>query len=190
MSEALKVITPWIAVITAVIAGYFTFRNQMRLKAFELLLERRNELLRAVEDRIEFYRKVLAELKTEKDGPNLERFCHTNFHESLILFHRAKGVALGPLADTLIDTYWSSSQELITSPPTKEEITDIIKRMINGLVVFYGFAHSRISTEIESLTLSPIEKINRLFGIKEKLKEAIKTDRIKSTEPDRSSEDR
>ena len=161
----------------------------MRLKAFELLLERRNELLRTVEERIEFYRKVLAELKTEQEGPNLDRFNHTYFHDSLILFHRAKGVALGPTADILIKSYWTVSQELMVSHPTKEEGKNIIEHKINSLVIFYGFTHSRISSEIESLTLSPIEKFKRFIGIKERLKVAKKSDRITSTKPDRRNKD-
>jgi len=39
MNEIVKAITPWIAVISAVVAGYITLRNQMRLKAFEILLD-------------------------------------------------------------------------------------------------------------------------------------------------------
>jgi len=73
--------------------------------------------------------------------PNLDRLCQAGFHDALILFHRAKGVALGPLADTLIETYWSVSQEAIGKAINKTEARSLIERKINGLVAFYSFAH-------------------------------------------------
>jgi len=171
MSEILKSITPWMAVVSAVVAGYLTFRNQMRLKAFELLLERRQKLLEAVEDRIKFYRIVLAELEENPEStPNIKIFTSNEFHDSLMLFHRAKGVALGPLADILIETYWTIGHEGLGRSLGKDETIGMIQRKINALAAFYGFAHSRISSEIETITLSVVEQIKRLFGIRGKLK--------------------
>ncbi|SRR6266404_144847 len=170
MKDLIRVITPWIAVICAVVAGFFAYRTQLRVKAFELLLDRRSEVLTAIEERIEFYRKVLIEIEANsEEGSNLERFKRTHIHEPLILYHRARGVALGPLADFLIQGYWEVSTEIFMGT-TKEELKHNITRRINSLAVFYGFSHRKISAEIESIATSPFRKVLRFVGIGEKLK--------------------
>jgi len=171
MIDLILIITPWIAVISAIVAGFVAYRNQLRLKAFELLLSRRTDLLKAIEKRIEFYREVIIELDSGQDERSyLTRFSRTEFHEALILYHRAKGVALGPLADTLIETYWAINKESFSGSLDNITLKSHLERKINSLAAFYGFSHSKISREIESLAISPIKRILRFVGIKEKLK--------------------
>ncbi|MFZ2149327.1 MAG: hypothetical protein WAV28_19115 [Sedimentisphaerales bacterium] len=171
MIDLIQIITPWIAVISAIVAGFVAYRSQLRLKAFELLLSRRSELLKAIEERIEFYREVIMELDSGKDEcPHLDRFCRTEFHEGLILYHRAKGVALGPLADALIETYWAVNMESISGSLDRIALKGHLERKINSLAAFYGFSQSKISHEIEALAISKLKRILRLVGIKEKLK--------------------
>lgn len=173
MSEIIKAITPLVAVVSAVVAGYITFRNQIRLKALELLLERRQELLKTVEERIELYRNVLAELAETTDSKqNIKLFTGNEFHDSMMLYHRAKGIALGPVADSLIETYWAIGHESLGRSMGKDEAVAMLQRKINTLSAFYGFAHIRISSEIEKMTLSRFERLKRLIGIKETLKVA------------------
>lgn len=174
MSDALKLLTPWVAIITTVLAGYWTFKNQLRLKSFELLLNRRNDVLKLVEMRMAFYRLVLNDLDTEP--PNLKSetcklFLNNSFHDTLILYHKAKGVCLGPVAELFINSYWKTCAEAaFKGDVTPAEARKSVVHRLNDLAAFYGCAHSRISTEIESFSLSYFNKLKRLLGIKEKLK--------------------
>ena len=42
-------IAPYITILTAIIVAYLTYRNQLRLKTFEMLIERRNSVLVDIE---------------------------------------------------------------------------------------------------------------------------------------------
>ena len=103
----------------------------MRLKAFELLIDRRNDVLKLVENRIQYYRRVLNELNSSEQGDQSEivlDFCRSQFHDTLILYHQAKGVAFGALADVMLETYWAVCNELsIKQGGTKEEVAVICR---------------------------------------------------------------
>jgi len=43
----------YITIITAIVAAFITYRNQLRLKAFELFLQRRDSVLKDIEKFIE-----------------------------------------------------------------------------------------------------------------------------------------
>lgn len=49
----IKEIAPYITILSAIIAAYLTYRNQLRLKTFELLTERRDTVLKDIEEFIE-----------------------------------------------------------------------------------------------------------------------------------------
>jgi hypothetical protein len=152
--NTISLLAPYITLIAGILVAYLTFRNQLRLKSFELLLKRREEILNDIEKEIELLQLIKVELKTQDERPHLDRFLSDYFHNGLILFHKMKGANFGGVSKHLIATYWSISNELITkNNMTESEIRDYVQRMLNTLSAIYGFAHSKVNAEIEMITL-------------------------------------
>ncbi|QDT15202.1 hypothetical protein CA12_12830 [Alienimonas californiensis] len=71
----------------------------------------------------------------------------------------------------MIQTYWSVCNDALCAEDlSKADIENNVLRRANCLAASYGFAHSRISSEIEALTLSVPRKAMKMLGFREKPK--------------------
>lgn len=169
-SETTAIIASSVTLFTAIIAAVLAFRSQLRLKAFELLLQRRTEVLKSIEERMRIYHEVSEQLQqADVDHPVVTTFCTTEFHFGLTLYHRAKGMAIGPNADLLLENYWSVHTEGLGETFDRESLRSAIVAKLNFLSLFYGLAHARMTTEIESISLSWFTRVKRRMGFREKL---------------------
>ena len=150
----------YIAVVTAIVAAYLTYRNQLRLKSFELLHERRVLVLNDVESFLKNLYKVQIELEDGKSNENIKKYLNEYFHEGLILMHKIKGSNFGETADTLTDTFYSVLNEPAINgvPMSNNEAKSWIVRTINGLSAAYGFSHRQLTNELELMAFSPITR--------------------------------
>ena len=151
----LQTIAPYLTIGTAILAAYFAFRNQLRLKSFELLYERRQSVLRDIEKQLgELYKIFRATDLTKSDDAS--KYESENFHESLVLFHKIKGVQFGETVDVLADTFLSVAHEPYSPGHTisEPEFRSLISRQANALSAIYGFAHKQLSLELDSMAFS------------------------------------
>jgi hypothetical protein len=161
-TELAALLAPWVALLSAAIVGSLAFRSQIRLKAFELMLERRTDVLTKIEKQMEAYRSVLKELESRPaERPAFEQFSQSEFHHALMLFHQAKGVGFGPTADTMMDTFFSVHSELFLKAHDSESVRSHVERKLNTLAAFYGFAHREMSRELEMVSVSVFTRIQR-----------------------------
>ncbi|SLK12945.1 MULTISPECIES: hypothetical protein [unclassified Paenibacillus] len=150
----------YITLISAITVAYLTYRNQMKLKAFEIFLKRREDVLSDIEKYLEMLHQVKLEIDLDNDEkkPNLTKFSTEYFHGGLILFHKIKGANFGELSNILASNFWTLINERLTNNKLdKDEFLDWIHRIQNILSTLYGFAHSTVNSEIQSITL-PLHK--------------------------------
>lgn len=144
-------IAPYLALITAVIAGYLAFRHQQRLKAFELFYGRRSAVLEDIETELEKVHELQEALATGSDA-KVREFEFRAFHNGLVLHHKVRGANFGEVANTMGATYYALLTEALSRKDSYDP-TDWLARMANTLAALHGFAHSALSYEIEMLTL-------------------------------------
>lgn len=155
-------IIPYLTVITAIVAGYLTYINQLRLKTFEILYARRTAVLADVEVYLKNLYMLQGEIQKEDMSENLEKYFREYFHEGLILYHKVKGANFGGTATIMADAFFSVVNEPLTKGTmTKEEAKDWIARTINGLSALYGFSHSQLTRELDEMAFSPISRLIR-----------------------------
>lgn len=153
----------YITIVTAIIAAYLTYRNQLRLRAFEIFLGRRDSVLSDTEKYIQKLYLVRDVFESDISGRDTNKHIRELNHDGLVLYHKAKGGNFGALADVLLDTFFHCLQE----PPINRalgkdtDLLDWIGRTTNGLTTFYGFAHTQVSKEIEIIAFSLIGRIRR-----------------------------
>lgn len=169
-------IAPYLAVITAIIAAYYAYRNQLRLKSFELLHERRQEVLRDMEGFLKFLYEVASEKNKNKSSEITEKYKNEYFHQGLILFHKVKGANFGELSENLAQTFFSIIQEpsLKEGVFSEEEFYSWIYRTRNTVSAMYGFSHSIISQELEAMAFTPLQRFmkKRKHKVKAKVEES------------------
>jgi hypothetical protein len=161
----------YITIITAIVAAFLTYRNQLRLKAFELFLTRRDSVLIDIEKFIEKLYVVQDELDSGIEPVGFNRYKKEYFHESLILYHKVKGANFGETASVLLQTFWA----IIGEPITKDSTTDArdwVSRTLNSLTALYGFSHSQVTREIESMAFSFIGRLKRRYSSRLKTEKA------------------
>ncbi len=146
-------IAPYITVFTAIIAAYLTYRNQLRLKTFELLIDRRKSVLIDIEKFISELYETRAEFENPATTKASEKYAREYFHQGMILMHKIKGANFGSTVDTLTDTFW----QIITNPGyseeklTKDQFKDWIIRTTNTASLIYGLAHRELTRELERM---------------------------------------
>jgi hypothetical protein len=148
-------IAPYITIFTAIIVAYLTYRNQLRLKTFEMLIDRRNSVLVDIEKFIsELYRANL-EFVCDEIPMVSTKYSREYFHEGMILMHKIKGSNFGSSVDVLNSTFW----QIITNPGynepamSKEQFRDWLSRTTNVVSLIYGLAHSELTKELEKMAL-------------------------------------
>ncbi len=146
----------YIAIVTAIIAAFLTYRNQMRLKAFELFLNRRESVLSDIEKFIEKLFIIQNELHSNSDTLIFNKYKKEFFYEGLILYHKVKGANLGGPVDRFIETFWAIINEPISDKGIDDK--DWIHRTLNILSALYGLGHRRLTEEIEGMYLSNVKK--------------------------------
>ncbi|MDD0967932.1 MULTISPECIES: hypothetical protein [Pseudomonas] len=148
-------IAPYITVLTAIIAAYLTYRSQLRLKTFEMLVERRNAVLLDIEKFIGELYDANYEAVGEEVTLASKKYSREYFHEALILMHKIKGANFGSSVDVLNKTFW----QIITKPGygeavmSKEQFKDWVSRTTNVVSLIYGLAHSELTKELEKMAL-------------------------------------
>ncbi|WP_447903767.1 hypothetical protein [Pseudomonas serbica] len=149
-------IAPYITILTAIIVAYLTYRNQLRLKTFELLIERRNSVLIDIEKFIGELYKANDEITNNEMSAASKKYSREYFHEGLMLMHKIKGANFGSSVDVLNNTFW----HVITKPGysdatmSKEQFKDWVNRTTNVASLIYGLAHSELTKELEKMALS------------------------------------
>jgi hypothetical protein len=91
--------------VTAILVAYFTYRNQLRLKSYELLLGRLEAVLKDIENLIKRLVDIKLELDSGQERPQLMRYKREFFDEALILYHKVLSSHFGPSPNTVIQTY-------------------------------------------------------------------------------------
>ncbi|MEK4671544.1 hypothetical protein [Niallia sp. FSL R7-0271] len=153
-------LAPYIALIAGIIVAYLTFKSQLRLKSYELLLKRREEVLSDIEKEIEKLQTINLEIEGNTTSPTFERYGRDYFQNGLILYHKMKGANFGKTAGYLIESYYHINNEKIgVNNITKEELGSWIFRKTNTLSTLYGLAHSKVNMEIQYLTLPGYQRL-------------------------------
>ncbi len=158
-------LAPYIAIVTAIVAAYLTYRNQMRLKTFELLFERQQSVIRDLELSLGKLYSVQYDLKNDPQGMNISKYMKECFHDGLILHHKVKGANFGGAAAVMTDTLWSIVQEPSFSNKNMSE-TDFaswIGRKLNVLSSLYGISHRRLTQDLERMAFSPLSRAVRRY---------------------------
>jgi len=83
--EMLTALAPLVAIIVAIFTIYFGFRNQQRLRAFEILINRNDSLLKDVSLMAAFYSEQAFILMGDFDSKVLQRFEQTEYEEARAL---------------------------------------------------------------------------------------------------------
>ncbi len=169
-------IVPYLAIITAIVAAYLTYRNQQRLKSFEILYERKASVLADIEAYLKNLNLLCAEL--ERHGPSevVEKYFREHFHEGLVLFHKVKGANFGGISDVMVESFWSIVSEPFTKEVmNREEAKKLIRRTTTTLSALYGFSHSQLTKDLEEMAFSYtarfIRKRKRAVKVEKQVKE-------------------
>lgn len=152
--EKLTSLAPYLTLITGIIAAYFTYKNQLRIKSFELLLERREAVLQDMEKEIEKMQNIIYEFDSDEGMVRFRRYFMDHSHNGLILYHKIKGANFGRNSKSLVEAYYSLYTERFDSKgKSVNDLKDWIHRSLNILSILYGLAHSKVNSEIEIITL-------------------------------------
>ncbi len=163
----------YMAIVTAIIAAYFTYRNQLRLRAFELFLNRRYEALNDIEYYIKRLYAIKEELKSKEENQETQKYMIEYSHEGLMLYHKLKGCNFGWPEDPFIETFYAIVNEPIRNPDNIDKL-DWISRTLNTLSALHGFAHRRINSEMEDLAYSYISRCFRKLRYKHESSRTVK----------------
>jgi hypothetical protein len=163
----------YFTIITAIIAAFLTYRNQLRLKAFELFLTRRDSVLKDIENFIDKLYIIQNELDSSAEAVTFNRYKKEFFHEGLIIYHKAKGANFGGVSSAMLETFWSIINEPVRND-SKLDSKDWVHRTLNSLTALYGFAHSQVTKEIESMAFTFFGKIKRKYSSRTKFEKKLK----------------
>lgn len=143
-------LAPYITLVAGIIVAYLTYKNQLRLKSFEIFLKRREEVLTDIEKEIKKLQEISLELDSNGEKTNLKKFLKGYFHDSLVLYQKMRGANFH---EVFVENYWLISNEMIGKGEiTEEEFKSWIGRLLNMLSAIYGIGHVKINSEIEILT--------------------------------------
>ena len=175
---------PYLAIITAIVAAYLAYINQLKLKTFELFYERRRLILDDIEKFLADLYDLQFDLQNKSESENRRKFEHEYFHRGLILFHKVKGANYGEASDSMIN----SLMTIITEPALKDgemsssEFKNWISRLTNIVSMLYGISHSQLTADLEHIAFSPISRFTR------KYRNRMKTEKKKKIEEKRRKE--
>ena len=150
----------YVTIITAIVVAYLTYRNQLKLKAFELFLGRRQGVLTDIEKQLQKLQQIANELDEHKNGPMLRSYLKDFFHDSIIISSKVRSANLGENAEAFVDAYSSVAQEPL-SGKKEMDLKDWIHRTVNLLSALYAAANVTVNSEIEKLSLPFTTKIMR-----------------------------
>ena len=159
----LQALAPYITIISAIIAAYLTYKNQMRIKSFEILYIRQQEILKDIESFITKLYEVKLITKSNVDHESIEKYLNEYFHEGLMLHHKIKGANFGEATDLMSKTFFSiimepsSKQEAMS----KEDFYEWVARTANILAMTYSTAHAQLTKDIEKMAFSYPSRIIR-----------------------------
>ncbi len=158
-------IGPYLAIITAIVAAFLTYRNQLKLKTFELFFERRKSVLMDIEAFWANLGDLQFDIKDNNKSERIDKYLREYFHKGLILYHKVKGANFGGTSEIMLSTFWA----LVTEPLKKNgtmslaEFEAWISRTYNVLSALYGFSHSQITRELEHMSFSLISRLIRKY---------------------------
>ena len=148
----------YVAMVTAIVAAYLAYINQLRLKAFELYLARREEVLRDIERYLERLYSIMHELDSTKHKDALSKYQIEFHHEGSIIYQKIKGAGF---VDPELEGLNSAFLSVIGEPfqETKDwDVRDWIERQTNLLSSLYGSAHREMSQELYVVAFSPVSR--------------------------------
>ncbi|MBX6222238.1 hypothetical protein ABZR34_26105 [Pseudomonas paraeruginosa] len=166
----IKEIAPYVTILTAIVAAYLTYRNQLRLKTFELLIERRKSVLTDIEKYIENLYAARFDIDKGEDTSASKKYAREYFHEGMMLTHKIIGANFSPAIATLNRTFWTLITEPTknNSPMSKEQFKDWINRTTNVISLMYGMAHSELTKELDSMATPWISRKLREYKDRKK----------------------
>ena len=132
-----------------------------------------DSVLKDMEDFIGKLYIIHNELDSSIQSEAFNRYKKEYFHEGLILYHKVKGTNFGEASSTFLETFWA----IITEPVANNSILDPkdwVHRTLNSLTALYGFAHSQVTIEIESMAFSFIGKLKRKYSSRVKIQKEKK----------------
>lgn len=156
---------PYLAIITAIVAAYLAYVNQLKLRTFEFLFERRKLVLDDIEKFLADLYDLQFDLQDESKSENRNKFQREYFHRGLILYHKVKGANFGEVSDTMVDTFMAIMNEPILEKNEMplSEFKGWISRLINVVSALYGFSHSQLTGDLEYMAFSPISRLTRKY---------------------------
>ncbi|CAH0186672.1 hypothetical protein [Peribacillus simplex] len=160
----ITVLAPYITFITAIFVAYLTYQSQLRLKSFELLLKRREEVLHDMEKAIEKFYLIRYELLSpdESQKQTWEKYSRDFYHENIVLYHKIKGANFGKTSFSLLEKFYQVTFEAAyIRSRTEEGALKWIQSLLTLLTTLYGYAHSNVNKEIETISLPLYKRIAR-----------------------------
>lgn len=163
---------PYLAIITAIVAAYLTYRSQLRLKTFELLFERRESILTDVEEFLATLYGLKLDLEEKNKSERIDKYTREYFHNGLILYHKVKGASFGGASEEMAETFWTIIQEpLFDETMSLSDFEHWISRTTNVLSALYGVSHRQFTSDLEHMAFSPVSRLvrkhrNRLGEVK------------------------
>lgn len=166
----------YLAIITAIVAAYLAYINQLKLKTFELFFERRKSVLDDIEKFLADLYDLQFDLQSESESGNRNKFEREYSHRGLILYHKVKGANYGEVSDVMINTFMSIINEPISekNEMSLSEFKDWISRLTNVVSALYGFSHSQLTKDLEYMAFSPISRLTRKYRNRMKTEKMIK----------------
>lgn len=176
-SPTIQAVGLFVTLLVAILTIYSGFRNQQRLKAFELSYARRNEVLKDIEAALNTLFEILASADDER-AKLIHKFGVRSWQDGLVLYHKIQGGNFGRPAELSADTYYAVLTECLKediSPPDK--LNSWIVRQTNTLGATHGFAHAEMSREVRVLTESlAVRACRYLFDRREILIKSLPVD--------------
>lgn len=131
-----------VGLAVAIVGFYVTFRNQQRLKAFELFSARREAVLKAVEEKMKCLDEVMHALPYRMAASGFEaeknlvaRFERTEWRDSFALNQKLMSASFGYVVNDLAQAFDSINNQIGPLQRTKVDLKDHIERKQNLLGV-------------------------------------------------------
>jgi hypothetical protein len=146
----------YVSIGTAIILAFLAYWNQLRLRAFELFLARRDSVLGSIEKFIGRLYEARAELHPEANKSLLDKYVREFNYEGEILYHKAKGANFGKTANELLEGFLKVLKVPFVLRAAEESFDPMewITHLTNILTDCYGVAHRQVSREVESIAFT------------------------------------
>ena len=151
LSGLLTTLAPYLTVAGSVFAAYAAFRNQQRLKAFELFHARRMQIL----DDVDATRESITRLLSGADMFDL--YLVRAVQDAIVLQRKIMSGSFGREVDNLAVSFVAIVTESIEGIHLLEK-GSWLTRQTNVLALISGSAHARVSWEMESMSRSVLSR--------------------------------